>query len=62
MARIGLAATRWISCDLTIINVDQFWNFQNGMIDESDICRLETTAELDTGSSGLGLPPDYIQK
>ncbi|CAM4783955.1 unnamed protein product [Rotaria magnacalcarata] len=62
MSKVGSAATRWISCDIVLINADQLWKSQNGMMPESDVCRLETVAELDTGSSELGLPPEYIQK
>ncbi|UJR28607.1 hypothetical protein I4U23_009840 [Adineta vaga] len=32
------------------------------MIRETDDCRSETVVELDTDSSQLGLPSDYIQK
>ncbi|CAF2136223.1 unnamed protein product [Rotaria magnacalcarata] len=62
MSTVGSAATHWISCDIVLINADQLWKSQNGMMPESDVCRLETVAELDTGSSELGLPPEYIQK
>jgi predicted aspartyl protease len=62
MARTGSAATDWITCDIVLLNADQLWKSQNGMMNESDVCRLETTAELDTGSSELGLPPYHIQK
>ena len=62
MAKIGSAATSWITCDIVLINADHLWKSKNGMMNESDVCRLETTAELDTGSSQLGLPPDHIQK
>lgn len=62
MSKMGSAATHWISCDIVLINAGQLWESQNGLIPESDVCRSEVVAELDTGSSELGLPPEYIQK
>jgi hypothetical protein len=62
MSKVGSAAAHWISCDIVLINADQLWKSQNGMMPESDVCRFETVAELDTGSSELGLPPEYIEK
>ena len=62
MSKSGSAATSWISCDIVLINADQLWKFRNGTMPESDVCRLETVAELDTGSLQLGLSLEYIQK
>ncbi|CAF4550031.1 unnamed protein product [Rotaria socialis] len=62
MSKVGSAATHWISCDIVLTNADQLWKSQNAMMLESDVCRLEAVAELDTSSSELGLSPEYIQK
>ena len=62
MSKTGSAATHWISCDIVLMNADQLWKSQSGMMPESDVCRYETVAELDTGSSQLYLPPECIQK
>ncbi|CAF3799849.1 unnamed protein product [Rotaria sp. Silwood1] len=62
MSKVGSAATHWISCDIVLINADQQWKSQNGTMPESEVCHFETVAELDTGSSELGLPPEVIQK
>jgi hypothetical protein len=62
MSKAGSAATHWISCEIVLLNADHVWKSKNGMMPETDVCRFETVAELDTGSSELGLPSEFIQK
>ena len=61
MASSGSAATRWISCDIELINAVEWWSAQNGSIEDSVVHRLEVVAELDTGSRQLGLQREQIQ-